>query len=313
MCVYWKILINTSILFLHVKLRMSSTEKTFPFDRSDISKYGFLFILSIISITSVMDRGAFSSKYTQEPVMVIIPLVLTVYLIIIAGMKITGLNPNKFEMVFIPFVILSMIYVTLTFMDSLPKIDQGDKTATAQDSNLSKASVPTSTAIATGGTGEGQNTFLPAVDGGFNNRIQEILGILFPIFIILAIVMILYIYINRGEGFFPGIQIGKEVTYSQPMDQYQKDIITLYIEASLLIENLKGKAPKWFSPTRFSHTVEFNPGPPISNYFDRLTTLYEWARFSSRQLTSEDVLEAHELNLQIKSWIENKLSIPIKV
>jgi hypothetical protein len=197
-------------------------------------------------------------------------------------------------------------------MDSLPKIDEGDTTATTEESGLSKSSAPSVSAFSSTQIGTTQNTFLPAVDNGLNSQVRNFLGIIFPIFIILVVVVLLLIYINRGEGFLPGIQIGKEIAYTQPVDQFQKDIITLYIEASHLIENFKGKAPKWFSPTKFSHTVEFNPGPPISNYFDRLTTLYEWARFSSKKLTSDDVLEAQELNLQIKSWIEKVMPILLK-
>ncbi|MHA2089419.1 MAG: hypothetical protein ACW98K_01065 [Candidatus Kariarchaeaceae archaeon] len=291
---------------------MSNIERIFPFERSEFSKYGYLFLLAIISISSLMDRGAFSSSYHHDPFIVIIPLVLSSYLLTIWCMRLTGLNPNKFEMVFIPLIILSTIFFILTFMDSLPKIDEGDTTATTEESGLSKSSAPSVSAFSSTQIGTTQNTFLPAVDNGLNSQVRNFLGIIFPIFIILVVVVLLLIYINRGEGFLPGIQIGKEIAYTQPVDQFQKDIITLYIEASHLIENFKGKAPKWFSPTKFSHTVEFNPGPPISNYFDRLTTLYEWARFSSKKLTSDDVLEAQELNLQIKSWIEKVMPILLK-
>ncbi|MHA2170904.1 MAG: hypothetical protein ACXAB7_13495 [Candidatus Kariarchaeaceae archaeon] len=171
---------------------MSNIERMFPFERSEFSKYGYLFLLAIISISSLMDRGAFSSSYHHDPFIVIIPLVLSSYLLIIWCMRLTGLNPNKFEMVFIPLIILSTIFFILTFMDSLPKIDEGDTTSTTEESGLSKSSAPSVSASSGTQIGTTQNTFLPAVDNGLNSQVRNFLGIIFPMFIIIVVAVLFF-------------------------------------------------------------------------------------------------------------------------
>ncbi len=283
---------------------MSSSEGIFSLIKSEITKWGFVSLISIMSLGSLIDKGAFSSN-NQSVFSVIFAIVLTSYLIIIAAMRFIGLKPNKFEMVFIPLVILLMIFVTLQFTDSMPSINDDEAEAVNSDNldELERTPVVTQEVVTV--TNRNQNDYVPPIDKDYNgipaSVIRGFIYIVITIFVILGLVF----FARKGDRFIPGIQIRKEIEYSTPLGQYQKDIVQLYIEASSSIESLKGMAPRWYSPTRFSDVINFDPGPPMSNYFQRLTLLYEFARFSTKTITIDDVLEARDLHLQVMTWIDD--------
>jgi hypothetical protein len=259
-----------------------------------------MLIVAILVIGSI-NRGIFSGEFPLSDLVAYFFVIFFFYVLIVYLMYVIGGEPSKFEIIFVPTIIIGVTIIGLVLLNLIPEVEpqtpdgSGDTTTT----DITSVSSSNST-MGTGSTNPIQSTSI-------NQEVQNLISFSqIALFIILFLVIIgvaVYIYKNRSK-FEPEISIAQEIEYSKPKFQSNKDIIQFYIDASQKIEMIKGQAPQWFSPTYFAEHVEYSPGPPLSSYFDRLTTLYEWARFSNLEMSGQDVQEAKDLVFEINNQLE---------
>ncbi|MGB1981558.1 MAG: hypothetical protein ACPHQO_03710, partial [Candidatus Kariarchaeum pelagius] len=137
-----------------------------------------------------------------------------------------------------------------------------------------------------------------------NTYWQNIINSISILSFVFIIIMIYQWYIKRNNE-IPDFGVGKIKDYTKSTYHTNNSIIEYYILSSKLIEKYKGQAPTWYSPTRFSNNVQEKPGPPLSSYFDILTSLYEEARFGKIKMSEQKVNESKDLYEQIKNSTEN--------
>ena len=276
-------------------------------NRTSIAIWGMVALMLLMLISSFTENGAFSSSYSPVSSMFVpFSIFLSMYLLIIWGMRFVGLNPTRFELIFLPTILIAMLFIGLSLTDSIIAPDDDDDESTSTNSEP-----PSATSV--GDNTQTQDSNPPLTDQGTqtndreaaNNEFSELLKYI-GLFVVVVILIIGIIYLYRMREDDSGdFHFARPIEYSRPLGENQQSIIEYYINSSLIIEKFKGRAPKWFSPTYFSTHVQSQPGPPLSSYFDRLTNLYELARFSEKDLSMDYVIEAKELSEEIHRGIED--------
>jgi len=283
----------------------SSENEILGMDSQQLLRWGLILLLSVIAFGSIQQNGALSGTYQLSSVLIFVPIVIMMYLVVIYTMYAVGLNPNKFELFFIPTLLVGMIFVSMYFVDGIPQPGQnGGGDSIASDTPIDRSEIPRSTSGNGSSISNTLNSFItPTGPSKFDMLLQNVLSAITIIVVLLGLIGLLYWYVSR-KNYDPEIQFRKVNEYAKSPFESNQSIIDYYVDASNKIEGIKGKAPEWFSPTYFSLQVDDSPGPPLSSYFDQLTEIYEEARFGEKEMSHEDVLEAKDLHDQVSMQIE---------
>jgi hypothetical protein len=260
----------------------------------------------LAGLGSLLNGGALSGDYGKTAEMVYLSLAVVSYLGIIVGMHAVGLKPNKFEMIFVPTMIVGMVAVALSITNFVPPLEDEDADGST-DTGPASSDVLDLTDVGSSSFAGDTNVVTSFVTSeelsAFEQFLQDAGIILVAVLFVLFLLGLLYTIIKR-QNFLPDIRLAKVQEYAKSEFQSNKTIIEYYISSSTKIEELKGTAPQWFTPTFFSEHVEQSPGKPLSSYFDLLTDLYELARFSELQMSDAEVDEARDLHDQIQLQIK---------
>ncbi|MCY3410236.1 MAG: hypothetical protein INQ03_01240 [Candidatus Heimdallarchaeota archaeon] len=259
-------------------------------------------LLVAIAIGSLSNSNPSSSV---DPFVFYISLIAFSYIAIISLLRASGADPNKFEMTIIPAFFIIILVITLSIFEGMASNEPEPNNGTIiSEHTLAETSISNTTI----NTGNGDPTITESMvqDAASSGLPPMVLAIILGLMFIALSIVIIY-FLSGKDRMLPNIQFAKEVEYHKNLPATNKKIMEYYVDASLALEKLKGKAPEWFSPTKFAGKIILNPGPPVAGYFSILTSMYEKARFSSVEITSDDVLEAHELHGQIMVWVEMQM------
>ncbi len=123
----------------------------------------------------------------------------------------------------------------------------------------------------------------------------------FVVLFLVALVLLTYYSSTKAD-----LELVEEDIYSSSLSPRRKDIIDLYRDTCYAIEGKVGRAPIWYTPSKFLNSLVIEIGPPLTSYFGVLTELYELARFSSKELTDEHVQEAKEASTQVIQLLKQR-------
>jgi len=271
--------------------------------RRSWSIIGFWSLIAVVGLSSVLNNGVFSGGYAQNFTIYLAMIIIVAYAVMITSMKAIGLQPSKGEMVFIPTIILTLIYLSIKLLGVPAAIEEISEevtqAATLEATTVPLPSIPDITEVAP--TDYSSNTSA-VVEDVASSSIYNILAAIGLVFVIIAILFLLIRALRQKTDEMPNIQLSNIIKYSKKKEAIE--IMKLYIHASFILEKIHGYAPKWYSASKYSNDIDMGQGPPISNYFDRLTVLYELARFSETTVTHEMMREAQDIYLQIETWNE---------
>lgn len=269
-------------------------------DRRAITSTLIILLITTFGITSLINREMFAETSMQTDILAI-SLIIFGYVLVISFMKLFNPNPNKLEMFFIPTVFILIVIVGLNTLNV--EIIPEDRPPVVTSVTSQASDVFSTNPTTTDGpiTDQGYEIGDDVINQGINGFNTIFIGIVLAVIFVVSVFFIVSFLINREKN-LPLIHITKEIKYSKNLAIHNKEIMEFYTDASLYLEKLKGKAPKWFSPTGFSGKIQLNPGPPVADYFEHLTELYELARFSLRAINEDDVAEALELHAQVVTW-----------
>ncbi len=275
-----------------------------PFSgRKSVSIILLWLLIAAVAASSLMSSGAFSRDYTQQGIIITLFVVFVFYAVLITIMKSIGLEPNRMEMIVIPGILFIIIAVSLATMGFNPITEIEAESEISDQTTESELSIPSAATTSPPVANTGQQT-AEVIENVDNSNLMQILSVIFVILLIISIIAIMAYVLTRIPKPLPAIKIAQEMEYSKSSRPNFLSILKIYVDASISIEKLKGIAPRWYTPTYFSDKIGSDPGPPVANYFSRLTTIYEISRFSNKDVEYTFVEEARDMHKEIMYWIE---------
>ncbi len=278
-------------------------DQSFLSDRKNIVSILIYLLIATVALSSLQNGGVLSTKGVEFQIIVFSVIILG-YISVIAILRMLGADPNKIEMLVLPGIIISILFfaVSLFTPEIIKDPSDSEYTEPTQAVDTSQTSIPSS--VASGGY---ENSYTQTI--GYADQTTGWSSLIFSIILIIFFVISVVIFLNillKREKELPEIHLAKEREYTKELPKRNKEIMEYYIDASNILEKLRGKAPKWFSPTGFADKIKMHPGPPVASYFEILTDMYEIARFSANEMTREHVMEANSLLYEIQLWANDR-------
>ena len=278
----------------------------FGFTKNEIISLSLMILLLNLGFGSIVNNSFFSNN-DRNSVYIILSILVFLYLFTIAVLLEMGFKLNKFEIILIPSSIILIIGIVLYYANLLPPlVDDDPIDITVLPPINSDDEIDRSISTDMNSNQKNINNTINQTENlsQTNTYWQNIINSISILSFVFIIIMIYQWYIKRNNE-IPDFGVGKIKDYTKSTYHTNNSIIEYYILSSKLIEKNKGQAPTWYSPTRFSNNVQEKPGPPLSSYFDILTTLYEEARFGKIKMSEQKVNESKDLYEQIKNSTEN--------
>lgn len=279
--------------------------ETIFLDRRRLSVFLLVLLLLSVAISSLNGNA---KHFSTNSLILNVTMVVFIYTTVISTMRLLGGNPNKFEMFVIPgFAYIIFLFALQIFHNRRPQTSDPVNTSdpvssiTSQSSDVNTQIDKLSDEISNTSAGS------YIVNGSGNQAISGIILSIILVVFFLSLAIILIALLLQREIEEPDFHLTKESEYRMDLPERNLDLVQLYLDISDILERLRGKAPHWFSPTKFSQHIKIHPGAPVASYFEILTTMYEYARFSKREISVEDLMEAEELVSQIKTWSTGQL------
>jgi len=252
----------------------------------------------------IIKNGSIGPSNGSNLLQSIIPLAIMIYLGILLTLNYFGLKLKTHEMIVISIILSLIVFMIFNFVFH-PRFEVNDSEATSTQDQVITRTSSTVTKSSTGSAITANLTYTIQTQGPeFSTPLlsQVQLFALTTSFIIIVIVLV-FIYSRSGVR-STKIRFVEENLYSGNYNKIQATIIAIYVDLSVEVEKQYGRAPNWYSPTHFSDTVEEKAIQSLASEWGILTELYEIARFSKREVNSDDLKNAQDLSQHIQMTLQ---------